>query len=262
MAEDFLSRVNEWSAWMSAPENRAALIQGGLAMMQPRMPGQTLGGHAAQAMSQGLAAGGNLLNEEEKRRDVNRKFDIQEMRAAKQDARSDLAEERFFWQRQQAENREARQQALDAYRLNKDVKADEEKKAKRGTEYVKGYTAWAKDMVGDSLEPDALNTFMMNPQNKARYDRALEGEFGEPPAPTVPTEGNTRMPGAYRGEPITTPFQKGVDVTGQTVRRATQQMGPIKTRFKSPEEYKAAKAAGKVQPGDTIMIGRDIYKVK
>lgn len=45
-----------WDAWTSRPENNAALLQFGLAMLQPRSPGQSGVGQFASAIGQGAEA--------------------------------------------------------------------------------------------------------------------------------------------------------------------------------------------------------------
>jgi hypothetical protein len=45
-----------WDAWTSRPENNAALLQFGLAMLQPRSPGQSGVGQFANAVGQGAEA--------------------------------------------------------------------------------------------------------------------------------------------------------------------------------------------------------------
>lgn len=45
-----------WDAWTSRPENNAALIQTGIAMLQPRAPGQSGIGAFANAIGEGAAA--------------------------------------------------------------------------------------------------------------------------------------------------------------------------------------------------------------
>ena len=50
-----------WSQWTSKPENNAALLQFGLAMLQPRSPGQSAIGAAANAVAEGGQAGGRVI---------------------------------------------------------------------------------------------------------------------------------------------------------------------------------------------------------
>lgn len=50
-----------WNQWTSKPENNAALLQFGLAMLQPRSPGQSGIGAAANAVAQGGEASGRVI---------------------------------------------------------------------------------------------------------------------------------------------------------------------------------------------------------
>ena len=49
----FAQRYDSWMAHLKAPETRAALLQAGIAMLQPRAPGQTFMGHVGQAIGEG-----------------------------------------------------------------------------------------------------------------------------------------------------------------------------------------------------------------
>ena len=68
-----------WDAWTSRPENNAALLQTGLALLQPRSPGQSAVGQFANAIGQGAEASDRNVKaqqEEEKARaeqDVKRR---------------------------------------------------------------------------------------------------------------------------------------------------------------------------------------------
>lgn len=48
----------KWRGWLGAPQNRAALLQTGLSLMQPVPIGQSQFGHIASALGQGLGAAG------------------------------------------------------------------------------------------------------------------------------------------------------------------------------------------------------------
>lgn len=50
-----------WDAWTSKPENNAALLQFGLAMLQPRAPGQSGVGAAANAVAEAGGASGRVV---------------------------------------------------------------------------------------------------------------------------------------------------------------------------------------------------------
>lgn len=49
---------DRWKEWLGAPQNRAALLQTGLSLMQPVQPGQSQFGHIASSIGQGLGAAG------------------------------------------------------------------------------------------------------------------------------------------------------------------------------------------------------------
>lgn len=50
-----------WNAWTSSPANNAALLQFGIAMLQPRAPGQSGIGAAANAVAEGGGAAGRVV---------------------------------------------------------------------------------------------------------------------------------------------------------------------------------------------------------
>jgi len=49
---------DKWRAWLGSEQNRSALLQTGLALMQPVQPGQSQFGHIASSIGQGLGAAG------------------------------------------------------------------------------------------------------------------------------------------------------------------------------------------------------------
>lgn len=61
--------ADEWRSFAAAPEGRAALIQAGIAMLQPRSPGQTAIGQVANAIGQGGEAAQNVVSQREKEAD-------------------------------------------------------------------------------------------------------------------------------------------------------------------------------------------------
>lgn len=55
-SQGFQDLNNRWQGFISDPGNRSALLQTGLAMMQPSAPGQTFAGHVSGAVGQGIEA--------------------------------------------------------------------------------------------------------------------------------------------------------------------------------------------------------------
>lgn len=49
---------DKWRGWLGMPQNRAALLQTGLSLLQPVQPGQSQFGHIASSIGQGLGAAG------------------------------------------------------------------------------------------------------------------------------------------------------------------------------------------------------------
>jgi len=45
-----------WKAWVAQPENRAMLVQAGIALLQPTGVGQTMAGHVGSAIGSGMEA--------------------------------------------------------------------------------------------------------------------------------------------------------------------------------------------------------------
>lgn len=72
------SLFDKWKDWLGAPQNRAALLQTGLSLMQPVQAGQSQFGHIASSIGQGLGAAGRAegriakekLSEEERARQI------------------------------------------------------------------------------------------------------------------------------------------------------------------------------------------------
>jgi len=48
--------MQQWNDFLSKPENKAGMIQAGIALLQPIMPGQSLGGRVGYAIGQGMGA--------------------------------------------------------------------------------------------------------------------------------------------------------------------------------------------------------------
>lgn len=69
--------ASEWSTFLNQPGNRQALVQMGLAMMQPVGLGQSGIGHLANAMGQGAQAKDRYLTGRETLATKNRELDIQ-----------------------------------------------------------------------------------------------------------------------------------------------------------------------------------------
>lgn len=69
---------DKWKDWLGAPQNRAALLQTGLSLMQPVQMGQSQFGHIASSIGQGLGAAGRAegriakekLSEEDRARQI------------------------------------------------------------------------------------------------------------------------------------------------------------------------------------------------
>lgn len=51
-----LGQPGGWQAWVSQPQNRAALVQAGIALLQPTGVGQSTAGHIGSAIGSGLEA--------------------------------------------------------------------------------------------------------------------------------------------------------------------------------------------------------------
>lgn len=78
-----------WDAWTSDPANNAFLLQTGLALLQPRSPGQSGVGQFANAIGQGAEAGGRNVEAREAEQAQQAKQSTQQQEA---DARTTNAE--------------------------------------------------------------------------------------------------------------------------------------------------------------------------
>lgn len=70
-----------WDAWTSRPENNAALLQFGLAMLQPRAPGQSGVGQFANAVGQGAEASDRNLTTQRTEADAESKRTVEQQKA-------------------------------------------------------------------------------------------------------------------------------------------------------------------------------------
>lgn len=83
------SKIHQaWDAWTSDPANNAMLLQTGLALLQPRAPGQSGIGQFANAVGQGAEAGSRNLEAQEAERASLAKQSVQQQEA---DARTTTA---------------------------------------------------------------------------------------------------------------------------------------------------------------------------
>lgn len=57
--------TSRWNDWLSAPENRAALMQFGVSLMQPISVGQSVAGHVGQALGGAAEAQTRNVNDQE-----------------------------------------------------------------------------------------------------------------------------------------------------------------------------------------------------
>lgn len=86
--------TGQWRTWMADPQNRAALLQTGLQLMQPVGLGQTVGGHVGQAIGAGGEAAGRVREEERTEAEQRRRESESESRNTLREARATAAEAR------------------------------------------------------------------------------------------------------------------------------------------------------------------------
>ena len=76
---------DKWRSWLGSPENRNAMLQTGLALMQPLQPGQSQFSHIASSIGEGLGAAGRTearMREEQIAQDkLNRELEQQALDA-------------------------------------------------------------------------------------------------------------------------------------------------------------------------------------
>jgi hypothetical protein len=86
--------LQQWNDWMSTPDNRAALVQFGLQLMQPVGLGQTPGGHFAQAVGSVGELGTRREEMDNKQRTLERQeADSDSLRTYRRD-QADIGQER------------------------------------------------------------------------------------------------------------------------------------------------------------------------
>ena len=80
--------AGQWSDWISKPNNRAALMQFGVAMLQPVQQGETSLSHAANAVAYGGEASKSVSDQALKEKQVN---DTSDLKAAQANLASERA---------------------------------------------------------------------------------------------------------------------------------------------------------------------------
>lgn len=117
----------QWSNWLDRPGNRSALMQFGIAMLQPIQQGQSFAGHIGEAIGQGgeaearVAAQGRLQQEAESKEQLRgMQADLAGARAGSQAALSEAAGTRAAAQAQNLQSLMQRRQDQTYLGLNQD----------------------------------------------------------------------------------------------------------------------------------------------
>ena len=149
---DFDSRKAGWDSWMQKPENRAFMLQTGIALMQGPAPGQSMMGSFGTAIGQGAAA-----------RDRNIQSGI-DQQAAAQDRKyktenQQMNKEELALKKQELQQKTVNDKALNDYRTNMGLSAVLRAKQPRGRTPKTVDEAWlsAKSKIiseGMTLNPN------------------------------------------------------------------------------------------------------------
>lgn len=169
---------NKWSEWVGKPNNRAALMQFGIAMLQPMGMGQNVLGHAASAVGSGGEASQRVTQQEQQALKSDTEAELRTARASQAESNATNAEARS---RLSGENLELRRAGL-------------EQKGMLGTLQAQTRNRMAHEQYVRDTEKANQNDALMNPKATPRpvlnFQDWLKAGGGEPVGggPAAPAE--------------------------------------------------------------------------
>lgn len=89
--QDQAGLAQRWNNWMASPQNRAALIQFGVALSQPIPAGQNVGGQIGSAIGSAGEASDRVTAQEMRQQELESKQELRSAQAAAQEARAGAA---------------------------------------------------------------------------------------------------------------------------------------------------------------------------
>lgn len=212
--------TSTWSAALGDPGVRAALLQGGLSLMQPASFGQTGPGQLAQAIGAGAEAYGRQDTENTKDALANRGMSVKEQEADSRDEKRGA----------DATIAEGRLRATEADNQSRDIlrRAQAER-----TINAKKLDDARVSQIEAKIAADPENQALKNDLLRARADQARStAEFNATRTELAPTETETRQRRAATGEQNATTRAGGLEL------KKSQDANPLTQRFKAQAEYR------------------------
>lgn len=92
--EEMNELATEWRKWLDSPQNRAALMQFGISLMQPIGVGQSTLGHFGQALGSAVEARDRMAEQELREQDIASRAAAREALATARESQAAVLEER------------------------------------------------------------------------------------------------------------------------------------------------------------------------
>ena len=157
--QEFEEKRSGWMGFLSKPEVRAALLQAGIMLTQPRAPGQTKLGHFGQALAAGAGAAGRVVSGKKKEKAA-------EVEASRKQQETDIRKEAVGVGKTKnalTEKRDEQQAKTDKRKL------DQEAKKIKNTE--------ARNKILDKIKANSADTAKMKIIKDALVASNLDGEL-------------------------------------------------------------------------------------
>lgn len=238
----------QWQEWMGKPNNRAAMIQFGIAMLQPVSPGENFLSHGANALGSAGEAHQRVTTNEQQARKSDTEAELRTARAGQAESAASAAESRA---RSASEGLDLRRESVDNRKTIGLLSAQIQARAKYDT-YVR--TTEKANSDNRLLDPKAKTRDVMSFEDWFRSGGAIQG--------SVPSaEGSEAPPLAVT--PATTPTTAPTKPTSQQIlakpeySNAIQQIRTL-ANSGDPEQKRRARSLadqifmGKVQDIETL----------
>lgn len=166
--------VDSWNKWVDKPNNRAALMQFGIAMLQPVGMGETGTSHFANAIGAAGQAHQNVTKEAEEAEKSSTEAELRTSRAAAAETSANAAETRALYA---GENAALRKQTSEATNLARSLQAQASAREK--------YEKYVNDPLRDPTQPPmSYEDFLRLPENVPLLGAGAGGTTSVDPAAT------------------------------------------------------------------------------
>lgn len=240
-----------WNSWLDKPNNRAALMQFGIAMLQPIGFGENFGSHFGNAVGAAGAAARNITTQEQQDEKARTEAELRESRASAAEKSASAAETRAYYA---GENTRLRGERDTTSNLNKTLTAQAGARAKYDI-YVnqvgKRNTDPLRDPKAPLETPMPFNQWLKSAEGSEALTEA--GGGGGTPAPTAPPPGAS--PGPARSSWNALKADPSIISASTEIRRAISGHDPA--MVEKAKQYINTVIAPHVDPSELPQVYRD-----